>query len=86
MKPFAIGEIAIAQHFENFPEYNGCECTVIGGLEPRSMVNDDMTVKKGIWMSRVQFADGMCLGPVPSQLRRPMEPTVDQGILDEITA
>lgn len=88
MKPFKLGEIAIAQNFDVFPEYNGQECTIIGELEPRDLVHDDMTFSEGQWIYRVQFADGMRLGPRPSQLRRRVEPTmpVADRIVDLVTS
>lgn len=85
-KPFQLGEIAIAQHFENFTEYNGQECTVIGELEPRRLIKDDMTSEDGVWMYRVQFDDGMRLGPLPHQLRRREEPKVDKSVEREVMA
>lgn len=85
-EPFQIGDIAIAQKFDNFPEYNGQECTVIGQLEPRLLINDDMTGKAGEWIYKVQFADGRQLGPYPYQLRRRKEPTIDKKIKQEIEA
>lgn len=83
-EPFKIGEVVIAQKFENFPEYNGQECTVIGELEPRLLIHDDMTGEAGQWIYRVQFADGRCLGPRPHQLRRKPEPTVDKAVKREV--
>lgn len=85
-EPFKMGEIVIAQHFDNFPEYNGQECTIIGELEPRTLVNDDMTKEDGIWIYLVQFADGMRLGPRPHQLRRRDEPKVEDSELREVAA
>lgn len=86
IEPFKLGEIVIAQHFDNFPEYNGQECTVIGELEPRLLINDDMTGTEGVWIYRVRFADGRCLGPRPHQLRRKPEPKIDKSILREVEA
>lgn len=85
-EPFKMGEIAIAQHFDTFPEYNGQECTVIGELEPRLLIKDDMTREEGVWIYRVQFADGMRLGPRPHQLRRREEPKVDKSVEREVMA
>lgn len=85
-EPFKIGEIAIAQRFENFPEYNGQECTIIGELEPRKLILDDMSTREGEWIYRVEFQDGMRLGPHPYQLRRRQEPTIDNAVLREVSA
>ncbi len=67
---FKRGDIAIAQYFEQFPEYNGMECEVIDPLEFRGLINADMTVREHVLRYRVQFADGMMLGPLPHQLRK----------------
>lgn len=85
-EPFKMGEIVIAQQFETFPEYNGQECTIIGELEPRILVKDDMTTEDGVWIYRVQFADGMRLGPRPHQLRRRPQPKVEDSELREVAA
>lgn len=85
-EPFKMGEVVIAQNFENFPEYNGQECTVIGELEPRIEIDNDMKPTYGIWTYLVQFADGMRLGPRPHQLRRREEPKVEDSELREVAA
>jgi hypothetical protein len=71
---FKVGEIAIAQNFEQFPEYNGCECQVINGLEFRGLVLADMTARENVLRYRVEFPDGMRLGPLPHQLRKKIPP------------
>lgn len=85
-EPFKMGEIVIAQQFETFPEYNGQECTIIGELEPRIKIDNDMNQTEGIWTYRVQFSDGMRLGPRPHQLRRRPEPKVEDSALREVAA
>ena len=64
------GDIAIAQYFETFHEYNGCECKVLNGLEYRGLISDDMTVRENVLRYRVEFPDGRVLGPLPHQLRK----------------
>lgn len=32
---FKVGEIAVIQHCQNFAEYEGVECEITDGLEPR---------------------------------------------------
>lgn len=85
-EPFKIGEIAIAQKFVNFPEYNNLECEIIGELEPRLLIHSDMTGEENVWMYRVQMQDGMRLGARPWQLRRRPAPKIDDEILREIEA
>ena len=72
---FKRGDIAIAQHFEQFPEYNGMECEIIDPLEFRGLINSEMmAVRENVLRYRVKFRDGMVLGPLPHQLRRRPEP------------
>lgn len=75
---FKVGDIAIAQYFENFPEYNGVECEVINALEFRGVIDNDMTVRENVLRYRVQFPDGFVCGPAPHQLRR--KPKADDQI------
>lgn len=75
MKQFEIDEILIAQHFVQMPEYNGQECIVIAGLEEREVINlTTMTITGKAFTYRVQFSDGMIVGPLPHQLRRKKPP------------
>ena len=71
---FKLGDIAIAQYFDNFPEYNGCECEVINLLEFRGIIEGDMTFHENVLRYRVQFPDGMVIGPRPHQLRKKPKP------------
>jgi hypothetical protein len=77
------GDIAIAQYFEQFPEYNGMECLIIDGLEFRGLINNDMEVRENVLRYRVQFPDGMVLGPLPHQLRKRPEPDERYAANDE---
>lgn len=78
--PFQPGDIAIAQHFDNFPEFNGRECEVINGLEFRGMIEGDMTIRENVLRYRVRFPCGQVLGPRPGQLRRKVDPVRDEAV------
>lgn len=72
---FKRGDIAIAQYFEEFPEYNGMECEVLDPLEFRGLIrSSSMEVREHVLRYRVKFADGQVLGPLPHQLRKRPEP------------
>ena len=71
---FKIGDIAIAQYFDNFPEYNGMECEVINSLEFRGIIEGDMTTHENVLRYRVRFPDGTVIGPRPHQLRKKPKP------------
>lgn len=76
---FKVGEIAIAQYFDNFPEYNGQECEIMNSLEFRGIIENDMSVKENILRYRVKFPDGFICGPRPGQLRKKPKPDVKYG-------
>ena len=80
---FKLGEIVIAQYFDNFPEYNGCECEIINTLEFTGIIENDMTKRDGVLRYRVQFADGQILGPRPHQLRKNPKPDEKLAANDE---
>jgi hypothetical protein len=83
MKTLKKGDIGIAQFFDNFPEYNGQECTVLDGLEFRGLIMDDMTTRENVLRYRVQFPDGQILGPLPHQLRPRPDPDEKHATNDE---
>lgn len=77
------GDIAIAQYFEQFPEYNGQECEILDPLEFRGIIDGDMSVRENVLRYRVKFPDGMVLGPLPHQLRKRPEPDEKYAANDE---
>ena len=76
---FKVGEIAVAQFFEHYVEYNNQECTILNTLEFTGIIENDMTKHENVLRYRVQFADGMILGPRPHQLKKRLKPDVKYG-------
>jgi hypothetical protein len=74
---FAIGEIAIMCNPEFHPENDGRECTVIGGLQPRTGRQTDRTELA----YRVQRDDGAIFMCRPYQLRKKRPPRKDLEVV-----
>jgi hypothetical protein len=69
MDTFKVGEVAIGRNIA-WDAYNGAECEVIGGLEPREVLNA-VTFKRETWVAyRVRWSDGLITVQEPKQLRR----------------
>jgi hypothetical protein len=82
---FKRGDIAIAQYFEEFPEYNGMQCEVLDPLEFRGIVRlSDMAVIENALRYRVKFPDGQVLGPRPHQLRKMPDADDQRAANDEV--
>jgi len=72
---FEIGEVAILIGSINWPEYNGQEVTVIGGLKPRSYWADRQHTRSNIDLRYlVEAADGHIFAAPPSRLRKRRPP------------
>lgn len=76
---FKVGEIVLAQFFEDFPEYNGEECEILNTLEFAGLILNDMSVKENVLRYRVKMRDGRVLGPLPHQLRKKLKPDEQYG-------
>lgn len=72
---FSVGEICILVYSRSFPEYDGQEVVVTGGLEERVFFGDrqDKTIHAAT-RYRVRASDGMWFCPRPEQLRKKRPP------------
>jgi hypothetical protein len=72
---FHIGEIAILQNANHYPEFNGDECEVVSGLTHHFV----RKLKRMVYCYGVQLADGRVIGAEPHQLRKRRPPTECTG-------
>lgn len=78
---FKIGEVLVGQNFVICPEFNGCECVVVGALKMREGIN----VATGLLATDLQYAVQWSTGKItnarPYLLRRKQPPAGEQSIL-----
>jgi hypothetical protein len=77
MSEFKVGEVAIGQNFEYFPEHNGMECEIIGGLAIRMRMNshDGTLITDHCYI--VVWANGVRCTVSPGYLRKRNPPATD---------
>lgn len=68
---FEVGEIAIMVSMCVWPEYNGCECEIIGPLQLREFWGDRAhTFSKSGICYRARTVDGRTVAVAPKNLRK----------------
>lgn len=79
---FKVGEVCIGQNFNSYPEYNGMECVITGGL--RMVAAKTFTGSKLAADHRymVQWANGLVSVIRPFYIRRKQPPSGELSILN----
>jgi hypothetical protein len=80
---FKVGDICVFVNSRDWPEYNGEECEIIGGLALRNIMVSRHGDESKLELSyKVRMlCDGELFGPVPDQLRRKRPPREDLQIV-----
>lgn len=78
MNTFKVGEVAICHGFVNWPELNGTECEILGGLKERAGFERTGNFYIGPqYLAR--FADGDVAAVSPHKLRKRRPPGADEA-------